>query len=111
MLPDWIDDAACRNSDNPTLFFDHHTADQAKAICRRCPVREDCFEEAMSMDPWVDNGVRGGLTLDERRNLRRRTGPSRQHGTTATYKAGCRCGLCREATTEYKRSRRAKAAS
>jgi hypothetical protein len=42
----------------------------AKAVCRACPVRDDCLEYALTnAEPW---GVWGGLSADERRVERRR---------------------------------------
>ncbi len=42
-------------------------ADRAKAICRRCPVLEQCRQYALvTREPY---GVWGGLTEEERRQL------------------------------------------
>ena len=43
---------------------------EAKAVCTRCPVREACLRFALSTGQGY--GIWGGLTEDERRNLRRR---------------------------------------
>ena len=73
---DWRQRAACRDHD-PELFFPIGTTelaltqvDQAKAVCRRCEVRDDCLASAMHSDQ--DSGVWGGLSDDERRALKRR---------------------------------------
>lgn len=73
---DWRHRAACRDED-PELFFPIGTTgpaefqtDQAKAVCRRCPVVEDCLSWAM--ETGQDSGVWGGLSEDERRALKRR---------------------------------------
>lgn len=73
---DWRHRAACRDHD-PELFFPIGTTgpaltqvDQAKAVCRRCAVREDCL--AWAMHSGQDCGVWGGLSDDERRALKRR---------------------------------------
>jgi hypothetical protein len=72
----WRSRAACRDVD-PELFFPTaapgthpHTTQvrRAKAVCGRCPVRRDCLTDALTRIPY---GVAGGLTEDERRNLRR----------------------------------------
>ena len=43
--------------------------DAAKAVCAACPVRQACLEHALSAsEPY---GIWGGLTLRERRMLRR----------------------------------------
>src|ERR1700709_975749 len=74
---DWRHRALCRDED-PELFFPIGTTgpavvqiEQAKAVCRRCPVTQSCLEWALSSGQ--DSGVWGGLSVDERRALRRRT--------------------------------------
>ncbi|MFF3327075.1 WhiB family transcriptional regulator [Streptomyces sp. NPDC002889] len=76
-MENWREAAACRNED-PDLFFPIGTsgpallqAEEAKAVCRGCPVREQCLQWAM--DNGQDVGVWGGLGEDERRALRRRS--------------------------------------
>jgi WhiB family redox-sensing transcriptional regulator len=73
---DWRQHAVCREED-PELFFPiGHTGpalrqiEDAKAVCRRCPVRSDCL--AWALDSGQDAGVWGGLGEDERRALKRR---------------------------------------
>ncbi|WP_329213424.1 WhiB family transcriptional regulator [Streptomyces sp. NBC_01485] len=75
-MDDWRQHAACRHQD-PDLFFPIGTSgpallqtEQAKAVCRRCPVREPCLEWAMETDQTL--GVWGGTSEAERRALRRR---------------------------------------
>ncbi|MEH0580876.1 MULTISPECIES: WhiB family transcriptional regulator [Streptomyces] len=75
-MDDWRQHAACRHED-PDLFFPIGTSgpallqtEQAKAVCRRCPVRESCLEWAMETDQTL--GVWGGLSETERRALKRR---------------------------------------
>jgi WhiB family transcriptional regulator, redox-sensing transcriptional regulator len=74
---DWRQRAACRDED-PELFFPvsdtgpgARQAEQAKAVCARCPVRELCLDYAL--DSGLDHGIFGGTTETERRELRRRT--------------------------------------
>lgn len=69
---DWRDRAACRDV-HPELFFPVSEAvpggmqvRQAKAVCARCPVRQECFEYAIAAG--VDHGVFGGATPNERRS-------------------------------------------
>lgn len=69
--------AACRDED-PDLFFPIGSTgpalvqtDEAKEVCRGCPVREQCLEWAM--ENGQDSGVWGGLGEAERRALKRRT--------------------------------------
>jgi len=76
-LPDWRDDASCRDAD-PELFFpdgDIRSARDrvktAKLICRDCPVRTICLSWALASGQ--EHGIWGGLTEDERRRLPRRS--------------------------------------
>jgi WhiB family redox-sensing transcriptional regulator len=63
--------AACREVD-PELFFasEPYAVGLAKQICGGCLVRMLCLTRAL--DNREQFGVFGGLTADERRNLRRR---------------------------------------
>jgi hypothetical protein len=74
----WHARAACRGAD-PVLFFAEQTEDEAKLLCRSCPVRLDCLEAGLG-EPW---GVWGGLTARERRGERRRRRPGAPSGATA----------------------------
>lgn len=67
---DWRAHGACAQTD-PNLWFAVGALEhkQAKAICRRCPVRDECL--AYAMEAPVDHGVWGGLTERERRRYRR----------------------------------------
>ncbi|MFI8766685.1 WhiB family transcriptional regulator [Streptomyces sp. R-07] len=85
MLDSWRARAACQDVD-PDLFFPVGTgapalvqAEEAKEVCRRCPVREECLRWAMDDSRQV-TGVWGGLRDDERQSLRRR---SRRRADTA----------------------------
>ena len=72
----WRAHAACRDIDTDLFFPAGDTGpaavkiQKAKAICRRCPVQEDCLAFAMAF--YQEYGIWGGLTEDERRVLRRR---------------------------------------
>ncbi|MCX5263904.1 MULTISPECIES: WhiB family transcriptional regulator [unclassified Streptomyces] len=75
-MDDWRQHAACRRED-PDLFFPIGTSgpalmqeEQAKTVCRRCPVQEACLEWAMETDQTL--GVWGGTSETERRALKRR---------------------------------------
>ncbi|MER5377323.1 WhiB family transcriptional regulator [Streptomyces sp. NPDC002132] len=75
-MDDWRQHAECRRED-PDLFFPIGTTgpallqtEQAKAVCRRCPVQEPCLEWAMETDQTL--GVWGGTSENERRALKRR---------------------------------------
>ncbi|MFF2773824.1 WhiB family transcriptional regulator [Streptomyces sp. NPDC058052] len=79
-MDSWRAAAACQEAD-PDLFFPVGTgspalaqAEEAKKVCRRCPVREECLRCAMA-GSHPPAGVWGGLTENERRSLRRRLRP------------------------------------
>lgn len=64
----WRQRAACRGVD-PDVFYptsDDET-EEAKAICRVCPVRESCLEYALANRER--DGVWGGATERERRRI------------------------------------------
>jgi WhiB family transcriptional regulator, redox-sensing transcriptional regulator len=72
---DWLRSARCLSED-PELFFPIGAAgaarkqvERAKAICRRCPVIETCLE--WSLATAQDAGVWGGMSEEERRDIRR----------------------------------------
>ncbi|ANS62678.1 regulatory protein [Streptomyces lincolnensis] len=83
-MENWRDHAACRHED-PDLFFPIGTTgpalvqqEQAKAVCRRCPVREECLEWALDTGQAI--GVWGGTSENERRALKRRAAARRRSG-------------------------------
>jgi WhiB family redox-sensing transcriptional regulator len=79
----WRRNAACRHSD-VRLFFPGRVSgaprgvEAAKAVCRSCPVREECLHFAQTTNQL--DGVWGGLDEVERRSAR----TSRQPRRTAT---------------------------
>lgn len=85
---DWRHRALCRDED-PELFFPVGNSgpallqiSAAKAVCERCPVREQCLEFALASGQ--DAGVWGGLSEDERRSLKRRRARARARGKALT---------------------------
>lgn len=68
---DWQERADCRGVD-PKLFFSSDTTlqEQAKALCRACPVIEECLDWALAWGS-AQLGIAGGLTEEERRGYRR----------------------------------------
>ena len=73
--------AVCREED-PELFFPIGNTgpallqiEEAKAVCRRCPVIEQCLQWAL--EAGQHDGVWGGLSEDERRAMRRRAARNR----------------------------------
>ncbi len=78
---DWRHRAACRDVD-PELFFPIGSTgpallqiEEAKQVCRRCPVSELCLKWAL--ESGQDAGVWGGLDEEERRALKRRAARGR----------------------------------
>ncbi|GAA2092432.1 WhiB family transcriptional regulator [Actinomadura alba] len=74
-MGDWRKRALC-HGDDPELYFPIGNtgpavlqAEQAKAVCRRCPVRAACLEFALQMKA---EGIYGGTDEEDRRKLRRR---------------------------------------
>jgi WhiB family transcriptional regulator, redox-sensing transcriptional regulator len=66
----WVVRGLCRSSDPDELFVQGAAQNQAKVICRGCPVRTECLADAL--DNRVEFGVWGGMTERERRALLRR---------------------------------------
>lgn len=66
----WRDSALCAQSD-PELFFPEKggSAARAKRVCASCPVRAECLEWSLAYD--VRFGIWGGLTEDQRQEVRR----------------------------------------
>ena len=75
MTKSWRDKGACRGID-PDVFYPDldEDAEEAKAICAVCVVRQACLEHALASRE--KEGVWGGATERERRRIirqRRRT--------------------------------------
>ncbi len=88
----WRRLAACRDVD-PAVFFPIgltgeaiERIDEAKAICRGCPVRLVCLQYALATHQ--DDGVWGGYDEGERRELRRRW---RRLGSPVRFVPGTSC--------------------
>ncbi|MBT2382065.1 WhiB family transcriptional regulator [Streptomyces sp. ISL-11] len=87
----WRQHAACRE-EHPDLFFPIGTGapaltqtEDAKSVCRRCPVMERCLRWALETNQ--EYGVWGGTSEAERRALRRtrqRTPSRSRHAVSAT---------------------------
>lgn len=82
---DWRHRAKCREVD-PELFFPIGNTgpallqiEEAKAVCRQCPVMDSCLEWALSTGQ--DAGVWGGMSEDERRALKRQRVRNRAQAT------------------------------
>lgn len=73
MIPEtlpWAGDAKCLQGD-PEAFFPEKggSTREAKRMCTRCDVREECLEYALANDERF--GIWGGLSERERRRLKR----------------------------------------
>src|SRR5882762_7953430 len=71
---EWMAKARCLGMD-PSLFFPHENdspeSEQAKDVCKRCPVRQECLEFAIKNHE--NYGIWGGLTeMERRREIRLR---------------------------------------
>lgn len=115
-VPEWFDRARCRHVADPDIFFPSKggSALDAKAICRACPVLEQC--QAYALEHREKFGVWGGLSEHDRRD--KRTGVKRVAPTPSdlcgTYKGYCRhrrrgevaCPPCGRSATLYNLGRR-----
>lgn len=83
----WRERAACLDEPTSTFYpvvYSHGRHDrrdelkakenEAKAICARCPVTQECLEDALADPLYVDQGIRGCTNEDERRAIRRQRG-------------------------------------
>ncbi|MGD0984432.1 MAG: WhiB family transcriptional regulator [Acidimicrobiales bacterium] len=68
MKASWRQRAACRGVD-PDIFYpvSDEDAEEAKAVCASCTVRQACLEYALAARER--EGVWGGLTERERRRI------------------------------------------
>lgn len=68
----WTLAAACRQYD-PELWFSDNAEDQAaaKSVCARCPVMQNCGDDALATDDTTAYGIRAGLTGRQRTEARR----------------------------------------
>lgn len=66
----WMGEGLCSQTD-PEAFFPEKggSTREAKAVCRRCPVRPECLEFALDNEERY--GIWGGLSERERRRLLR----------------------------------------
>ena len=70
--PAWQARAACRDLPNEVFFAGQgRRPDDAKHICRPCPVRRQCLAFALATPEPIDYGVWGATTRKERQELRR----------------------------------------
>lgn len=98
---DWRHVSACRDED-PELFFPIGSSgpallqeEQAKAVCRRCPVVEACLKWAITTGET--NGVWGGASELERHRLRVCIYCEQVFGVTNSRSARLSCKPCVQA--------------
>jgi WhiB family redox-sensing transcriptional regulator len=64
----WLEHAACRG--RPTSWWyagDELSVGVALSICRRCPVRSECLDDALTHETsGYRFGIRAGLTANDR---------------------------------------------
>ena len=67
---DWTLRAVCNGAD-PDLFFVEigQSNAEAKKLCARCPVREECLDYALRHD--IRHGVWGGKSEKDRKTIRK----------------------------------------
>lgn len=64
----WADRAACKGEDTDVFFpVGRESPRRALAVCRRCPVRTECLDYALTRP---QHGIWGGTTSDQRRLIR-----------------------------------------
>lgn len=117
---DWAADAPCRGRTKLMHPVRESGWRKARAICDTCTLHEPCLQEALrQLDAgFLVFGMFAGLSPDEieqrylaepRRLRKHRFGRGvMPHGTRPRYQAGCRCGQCRAAERDYRRSARAR---
>ena len=68
------EDALCTQTD-PDMFFpvsNNRPPKDAYAVCARCPVVNECLDEALATSRLIDHGVWGGTLPAERARIRKR---------------------------------------
>lgn len=118
MTDPWRHQAACNGRDTEYWFPPQNrtrteitpAAQQAITICTTtCPVQQQCLTWALTKPE--NHGIWGGLTAEQRRNLRRQTPITIRHGTKSGYEQHLRhgqpaCTECRRAHADYTAARR-----
>lgn len=79
----WRTRAECRDLD-PELFFieRHESAEEAKRVCARCPVRAECLDYALVTRQRF--GIWGGMGERQRRQLYRSRARKAQRAAAKT---------------------------
>jgi WhiB family redox-sensing transcriptional regulator len=98
LLIDWTTKALCQEGDPDALFVQGAEQNNAKKVCRGCPVRLECLADAL--DNRIEFGVWGGMTERERRAL------LRKHADVRSWRAVFEVALEEEQRSARKGSRR-----
>lgn len=78
---DWQRKARCADIPDPDLFFPERgsSTKYAMALCKRCPVKQECLDYAVQNK--IEDGIWGGMGLRARRSyaiqLRRQQKPEK----------------------------------
>jgi WhiB family redox-sensing transcriptional regulator len=72
VVSNWLERASCRGRDQSWWFapLDSFEAQTARAVCRSCPVRAQCLDEALELEGEHAYGIRAALDPAQRRALR-----------------------------------------
>jgi WhiB family redox-sensing transcriptional regulator len=72
---DWMQDALCAEVGGDLWFPENgENPAEALAVCRRCPVQEECLDHADEIEGtgrYTAMGIWGGMTSAQRRSRRR----------------------------------------
>ncbi|WP_112134215.1 WhiB family transcriptional regulator [Glycomyces dulcitolivorans] len=98
LLIDWTTKALCQDGDPDALFVQGAEQNNAKKVCRGCPVRLECLADAL--DNRIEFGVWGGMTERERRAL------LRKHADVRSWRAIFEVALEEEQRNARRSSRR-----
>ena len=73
---EWRKKAACLGMPTNVFFLERGASSkEAKTICNTCPVKTDCLNEAVRINPIYDSyGIYGGKSSRERNKIRKQLG-------------------------------------
>lgn len=66
---DWMEHGSCRGGSVEVWFPEQPDFREARRVCRRCPVKDECLDYAMNRPEMF--GVWGGTSPTERAELKR----------------------------------------
>lgn len=73
---EWRSMAACLGMPTDMFFLKRgDSSKEAKEVCSSCPVKDDCLDEAVHINPIYDTyGIYGGKSSRERNKIRKELG-------------------------------------